>query len=283
MRRPHTLPCAAVMSALIFLFLPLGTASGEVAFTPMDSPNIEGPVSDAAASGDGKLIFFLAPGEIHVYQTEKGTVIDRYAVDKAYDNLTYADAQKTLILTSSRGKAPQIYRVDLVHEILLEGLPVQGPQDAPVTIAVFSDYQCPYCARMEGFLQQVIARYPGKIRFVMKHYPLSSHKHARQASLAALAANRQGKFWDFHAALFKHYKELDDKKIEEIAKGLGLDLDQWRKDMDDPAIEAIIDRDLENGNRIGIEGTPTVFVNGKEAGVDKDFFQQIEAEIGSSR
>ncbi|MBI9084009.1 MAG: thioredoxin domain-containing protein [Desulfobacterales bacterium] len=283
MRRPHTLPCAVMISVLIFIFLPLSAAWGEVTFTPTVSPKIEGPVSDTAAASDGKLIFFLTPGEIQVYQTEKGTIIDRFAVDKAYDGLTYTDARKALILTSSRGKTPQVYRVDLVHEILLEGLPIKGPEDAPVTIAVFSDYQCPYCARMDGFLQQVMARYPGKIRFVMKHFPLPSHKYARQASLAALAANRQGKFWAFHEALFKHYKEIDDKKIEEIAKGLGLDLDRWHKDMDGPAIEATIDRDLENGNRIGVGGTPTVFVNGKEAGVDKDFFQQIEAEIGSSR
>ena len=274
---------AAVIPALIFLFLTPGTALAKVAFTPTGSPRIEGPVTDTAAASDGALFFFLTPGEIQVYQAEKDTVIDRFTVDKAYDNLTYADRQKTLILTSSQGKAPQLYRVDLVHEILLDGLPVRGPQDAPLTIAVFSDYQCPYCSRMDRFLQQVIARYPGKIRFAMKHFPLASHKHARQASMAALAADRQGKFWDFHEQLFKHHKEIDDEKIEEIAKGLGLDLNRWHKDMDDPAIEAIIDRDLENGNQIGIKGTPTAFINGKEVRVDKDFFEQIEEEMDSAK
>ena len=285
MKNTPVFHCAAVMTVLIFLSLPLGAALAEVAFTPTGSPKIEGPISDVTASADGSLIFFLSPGEISVYDTKKGTVVEQFSVDGAYDSLSFADDSTSLILTSSRGKSPQTYRVEVVHEILTEGLPVMGPKDAPVTIAVFSDYQCPYCARMERFLQQVVARYPGKVRAVMKHYPLASHQYAHQASLAALAADRQGKFWSFHEALFKNHKQIDDKKIEQIAKDLGLDLDRWHKDMEDPAIEALIDRDVENGKQIGIGGTPTVFVNGKEARMDSagDFFRQIDAEIGAKQ
>lgn len=278
---------------LLFLYLAVAIASvfplsstalGKVAFTPVTSPEIKKPVMDTAAASDGSMIFFLTPGEIHVYDTEKKDVIDRFPVEATYDRLTYAEGAKSLVLTSSHGTAPRIYRVEVVHEIHLDGHPVRGPESAPVTIAVFSDYQCPYCSRVEGFLQQVTARYQGKVRFVMKHFPLASHKFARQASRAALAADRQGKFWAFHEALFAHYKEINEEKIRGIAQDLKLDLKRWEKDRTDPAIDAIIDGDLENGRRIGVRGTPTVFVNGKEARMrsPQEFIAQVEAEMAKA-
>ena len=99
--------------------------------------------------------------------------------------------------------------------------------------------------------------------------------------MAALAANKQGKFWAFHHKLFQHHKKIDDAKIQDIAIALGLDLKKFKKDMASPAIAALINRDLENGRTAGIRGTPTVFINGKllKNMSLKGFSEIIEAEL----
>ncbi len=89
------------------------------------------------------------------------------------------------------------------------------------------------------------------------------HKYARTAAIAALAADRQGKFWEFHDLLFENYKQPDDKKIKEIAQQLGLDLKTFENDLKNPEIEAKIQRDIVEGQKVGVRGTPTIFINGR--------------------
>lgn len=101
------------------------------------------------------------------------------------------------------------------------------------------------------------------VKLVVKHFPLPMHSYARKAAVAALAAGKQGKFWEMHKALFASQRELSDTKVEAIAKGLGLKMDQFNKDLKDPSIESLIDRDLSNGRQANVQGTPTIFVNGK--------------------
>jgi len=134
-------------------------------------------------------------------------------------------------------------------------------------------------------LQQVLDRYPDKVKMVVKHFPLSSHKFARKAASAALAANLQGKFWEFHVTLLKNYNALNDSKIKEIAQSLGLDMEKFSKDMRSPAVRKLITRDINNGRRIGVRGTPTVFINGKrvQQRSSGDFVQRIEAELKKKR
>jgi hypothetical protein len=103
--------------------------------------NLDTPPLDAATSWDGKLIFVLVPGEILVYSISKDTVTDRIPVDKVFDRITRFEKNHVLVLTSSSAKTLEIVQLGLVHEIDLSGLPFMGPADAPVTIAVFSDYQ----------------------------------------------------------------------------------------------------------------------------------------------
>ena len=112
-------------------------------------------------------------------------------------------------------------------------------------------------------LEQVLEQYPQKVKVVFKHFPLRSHKYAFKAAQATMAADRQGKFWEFHDLLFKDYKNLNDKKVAEIRTSLNLDADQFQRDMSDPEINSQINADLRNGSTAGVRGTPTVFVNGK--------------------
>jgi len=110
----------------------------------------------------------------------------------------------------------------------------------------------------------VLEKNPDTVKLVFKNYPLRSHKYARSAATAALAAGRQAKFWEFHDELFKIYKQINDKKIIEIAKKLALDMTRFQSSIEDPAIRAIINKDAQEGVRIGIRGVPSVFINGKQ-------------------
>ena len=112
-------------------------------------------------------------------------------------------------------------------------------------------------------LEQVLERYPNQVKLVFKNFPLRNHQFAMQAAIAALAAEKQGKFWEFHDLLFKDYNYLNEQKIEEIAQQLKLNMEKFDKDRKDPQIMAMINRDLAEGNQAGVRGTPTVFINGR--------------------
>jgi protein-disulfide isomerase len=109
----------------------------------------------------------------------------------------------------------------------------------------------------------VLEKYPQQVKLVFKNFPLASHNFAMKAALASLAANAQGKFWEFHDALFKNFGNLNDAKIQQIATDLGLNMEKFNKDVGNPAFEKLIARDVKDGEEAGIRGVPTVFINGK--------------------
>jgi protein-disulfide isomerase len=112
--------------------------------------------------------------------------------------------------------------------------------------------------------EQLLMKYPDKVKLVYKNYPLPSHKYAAKAAMAALAAGRQGKFWEFHDELYKNYNRLNDQKVQEIALQLGLDETKFNQDKRSSQLAALIRQDWEDGKQIGIRGTPTLFINGKK-------------------
>lgn len=134
---------------------------------------------------------------------------------------------------------------------------------------------------MERLIQQVLDQYPDKVKLVIKNFPLSSHKFARKAAQAAMAAKPQGKFWEFRRQLFENYQSLNDAKILEIAKGLGLDMQRFSEDMNSRSVQDFVTSDVVNGRQIGVRGTPTIFVNGKRVQIRTpfDLFTAVEAEL----
>jgi protein-disulfide isomerase len=127
----------------------------------------------------------------------------------------------------------------------------------------------------------VLEKYPNDVKLVVKHFPLSMHNYARNAAIAALAAGKQRKFWEIHEKLFANQKDLSDAKVEAIAGELGLDMEQFHRDLKDPAISSLIDRDMNNGRQANVQGTPTIFVSGKLLNQRslQGFQQAIEAEL----
>jgi protein-disulfide isomerase len=109
----------------------------------------------------------------------------------------------------------------------------------------------------------VLEKNPNQVKLVFKNFPLRNHKFAMPAAIAALAAEKQGKFWEFHDRLFKDYNRLNEQKVKEIAQQLNLDMEKFEKDRKDPRIRAMINRDLAEAKRAGVRGTPTVFINGR--------------------
>jgi protein-disulfide isomerase len=150
-----------------------------------------------------------------------------------------------------------------VEEVRLGAAPVLGPARAPVTIVVFSDFECPFCKRSEATLHAIADQYGSRVRFAWKNQPLPMHPSARPAARAALAAGEQGKFWEYHDLLFTHQDALDPASLDRYAKDLGLDLDRFHKTMADARTDAAIDADVAEATRLGVNGTPTFFVNGR--------------------
>jgi protein-disulfide isomerase len=134
---------------------------------------------------------------------------------------------------------------------------------------------------LEPLLRQVLEKYPNDVKLVVKHFPLPMHVYARKAAIAALAAGRQGKFWEIHEKLFTNQKDLSDAKVEAIAQELGLNMEQFNKDLKDSAIASLIDRDINNGREANVQGTPTIFVSGKLLNQRslQGFQEAIEAEL----
>ena len=137
---------------------------------------------------------------------------------------------------------------------------------------------------MERLIQQVLDQYPHKVKVVIKNFPLSRHKFALKAALAAMAAKAQGKFWEFRRQLFENHQSLNDAKILEIAKSLGLDIPKFTKDMNSRSVRDFVTRDIVNGRQIGVRGTPTIFVNGKRVEIRTpfDLFTVIDTELKRS-
>ena len=140
-----------------------------------------------------------------------------------------------------------------------------GSRKPKVTIVEWSDFQCPFCARVEPTLKQVLDTYKDDVRIVWRNEPLSFHQNAMPAAKAAMAAARQGneKFWKMHGLMFSHQNELSEAKYVEWAKQSGLDVARWRKDKESPEVAALIAKDNSYAQSVGADGTPSFFINGR--------------------
>jgi protein-disulfide isomerase len=139
---------------------------------------------------------------------------------------------------------------------------VRGPSKAPVTVVMFGDFQCPYCARGADAVEEVRKRHGNDLRLVHRDYPLPFHQEAVPAAIAARCAGRQGKYWEAHDALYKLYDQLSEQTYPAVARQLGLNLQAFDSCRRDPAIRAEIDADAKAGASAGVEGTPAFFING---------------------
>jgi predicted DsbA family dithiol-disulfide isomerase len=184
-------------------------------------------------------------------------------------------------------------REDAGVEILLEPPrmevapvgPARGPEDAPVTIVEFSDFNCPYCQRVTTTLETLRLRYPERVRLVYRHFPLDMHPRARPLAEASVCADEQGAFWEFHDRVFETAAPLADDAIRDLAASLELDLDAFEACLDSGRAASVVEQDLRDGAAVGVTGTPAFFVNGiplSGAQPAEAFVKLIERELAAA-
>ncbi|MBH1988607.1 MAG: thioredoxin domain-containing protein [Myxococcaceae bacterium] len=156
-------------------------------------------------------------------------------------------------INSGFGTQPQL--------IDLDGYSKGSPQ-APITLVEFADFECAHCKTTTQTLDQLLKLHPRDLRLIYKHFPLEGHKMAKQASLAAEAAGLQGRFWPMHQLLFEA-SHLSSESFEAHAKKLGLNLNRFKQDLQSPKIQKRLEQNLEEGQLLGVEGTPSLFFNGR--------------------
>ncbi len=176
-----------------------------------------------------------------------------------------AQIEKVLKEKGIRGKPRQKSLAERMKNPIKVGLNnayTMGPDDAPITIIEFSDFQCPFCSRVIPTMKKLVKDYNGKVRFAFRHHPLSFHKNAMSAAKASLAAGEQGKFWEMHDKLFENQRQLTDPNIEKLAKDLKLDIAKFKKAWKSNKYDAQIQKDIQFARSNGASGTPAFFVNG---------------------
>ncbi|ADO68187.1 DsbA family protein [Stigmatella aurantiaca] len=141
--------------------------------------------------------------------------------------------------------------------------PSLGSADAKVTVEVWSDFECPFCARGAETVKALREKYGEQVRIVFRQNPLPSHKNARLAAVASMAAHEQGKFWEFHDALFAHQDTLDRASLEKLAGQLNLDVERFQRALDSSTWNNYVDMERTESQRRRVTAAPTFFVNGK--------------------
>ncbi len=191
---------------------------------------------------------------------------------------TFIEELKQKHKTTIALKAPVI-------DVATAGRPERGGgPKAPITIIEFSDYQCPFCKRAEDSVNQVMKTYGDKVRLVYRNYPLPMHPMARPAAEAAACANAQGKFWEYHAKLFENQAGLTEDKMKQLAKDVGLDSAKFDECLAKKPYADKIDQDTADGNKVGVNGTPAFFINGRMlsgAQPFEKFKEVIDAELAA--
>lgn len=152
-------------------------------------------------------------------------------------------------------------------DVTTAGYPSRGPANAPVTIVEFADFECPFCGGFYPTLKMVEKNYADKVRLVYRQFPLTTiHPNAQKAAEASLCANDQGKFWEFYDALFSDQSRLDVPSLKQRAQTLGLNNAAFNTCLDSGSQAATIQKDRDEAQKIGVNSTPTVFINGRLLG-----------------
>jgi len=177
-----------------------------------------------------------------------------------------AKRQEFLQLLRSRAKIavhlkpPPVYRV----EVSTDRSPFKGPTKAAVTIVKFEDFHCPFCKKVQPTVAQILSKYGSKVRLVHRDFPIDSiHPQARRAHEAARCANEQGKFWQYHDLLYTNAPKAEPQDLTSYAKQVGLDAPAFEQCLSSGKYRAVVQKDVEEGNRVGVTGTPAFFINGR--------------------
>lgn len=283
MKRQWIIFLATVLMILAFA----GQSPAEVEWDIQRTLKLDAPPVDVAVSLNGKWIFVLSDqGQIAIYSPD-GRVNGRINIGRHIDKISVGPREDLLLLSSRADRTVEVLSIDFVKQINVNDSPFKGPKEAPVVIAVFSEFQCVYCRQVALMLDQVLAKNPDTVKIVFKHFPIQRHTFAAKAAAASMAAGTYGKFWEYHDRLYAKdvFGKLSDQKLLDVAVELGIDAKSFAKKMKDPKITAQVSRDSREGQVAGVRGTPTIFVNGrllKNRSLE-GFQEKIDQELAAAR
>lgn len=225
-------------------------------------------VDDVIADLGTAILNAMIAEEARTENIDASAFIGREITDKMRE---FSDEERAGLLDGLKKKLFAKYAVKvlvktpepIVQNISTDDDPAQGPKAAPVTVVMFSDFQCSACARTHPVLKKVLAEYGDKVRFVVRDFPLENiHENAFAAAVAANAALAQGKFFEYTETLYAHQDALDAASLKKYAAETGLNAKQFELDLSSEKIAAEIRKDVADGKSYGITGTPSIFVNG---------------------
>jgi protein-disulfide isomerase len=229
------------------------------------------------------------------YETNKGRI--GVELDKVHDQIRdylreqkiaarkmeYFKTLRSKAKVTSYLKPPSIQRV----QVATNGAPFKGAEKAQVTIIKFEDFECPFCKTVQPTLTSVLKKYNGKVRLVHKDLPLEAiHPQAQLAAEAARCSGDQGKFWEYHDTLYAKVPKLGADDLKAYAKDMSLDTAKFDQCLTSGKYKALVQKDLSEGAQLGITGTPTFFINGREisgAQPVEAFAAIIDEELGQSK
>ncbi|RYG60631.1 MAG: DsbA family protein [Alphaproteobacteria bacterium] len=212
--------------------------------------------------------------------TGTANVADKAAVESIVKDYIAAHGEELSASIQAAGERQQLARLNQM--LGNSNVPTKGPMDAPVTVVEFSDYQCPFCDRVQATLNDVRKKYGNQVRWVYKNLPLDFHPEAKPAAYAALAAQKQGKFWEYHDMLWQRQASLSEKTYVAIAQELKLDMGAFNKDRASAEVKAQVETDMADAESMGARGTPHFVINGEQmsgAVPASEFIRVIDAKL----
>ena len=232
-------------------------------WTQQESWQVAGKPMEFVHSLDGKYTFILNDQQQVLIYNQQGTLQGTIPVAAGVNAIDIAPQGEFLYLIDKETSRFTSIALDFILDIDTAGSPTKGPEQAPLTMVIFTDFQCPYCIKLVPLLDQVMEKYQGKIKLAFKNMPLQFHEMAEPSARAALAAHEQGKFWEFHDRLFTA-PQLRPEVLTEIATSLSLDMARFNADMQSPVIRQKLNKDMLDAQKAGVTGTPTIFINGRK-------------------
>lgn len=237
-------------------------SAGDLNWTVLANWTIPAKPLDIAQTLDFKKVFILAAdAKVYIYAAD-GKPLGALPVDAHVTAIDIAPRGEMLYLLNDKTNSYTALDISFTQKIDITGAPVRGKVDAPVTLVLFSDFECPWCGKLEPELAKLLAANPDKLRIVFKHLPLPMHKLAEPAALAAIAAQRQDKFWEMHDCLFGT-SNWNEGSVDECARKVGLNMEKFKADMASPEVGMQLNKDRSDSMAAEVNSTPTLFINGK--------------------
>jgi protein-disulfide isomerase len=207
----------------------------------------------------------------------EATALASFGADKFREGLGAEQVQEAVIRKYLFDHTP-------AQSFELGDTPSKGDPNGDIVVVEFADFECPHCAQMGETMTELVKKHPKGIKLYFKQFPLGVHPQSEKAARATLAAHKQGRFWPMHDLCFQNQGRLDDTSYGKFAAELGLNLEKFQADMASEAVGRQVQRDREEGMAAGLQGTPTLYVNGKLYHEDKtiegleSFFERVRAQ-----